>query len=100
VVAPHAGHEFLVQFAYNPDGERQGFEPGDAMFERGHVVADLAQIFRASRDHGPSIGCQQFAERGLRSLDAAGKHRFALHERADEKMRIRQPPTLAGQTTE
>ena len=70
------------------------------MFERGHVVADLAQIFWASRDHGSGIGCEQFAERGLRSLYAAGKHRFALDERADEKMRIRQPPPFAGEAAE
>ena len=72
-------------------------QPLDAVLERDDVVADLAQVCRTALDRRTGLGGEQLAERRLRALDAAREHRLAPDERADQQMRIRQPPALAGQ---
>lgn len=91
---------FSCSFKHGPDGERQSLETRDAVFERGHVVADLPQILGAALDGAPRLRGEQFAEGRLRALDAAGEYGLPLHERTDEKMRIRQPSASASESPE
>src|SRR5437867_1165092 len=52
------------------------------MLERGHVIAHLAQVGRTALHSGASFGREQLAQCRLSSLDAAGEHSLAAHNRA------------------
>ena len=70
------------------------------MLERDHVIAHLAQVGRTALHSRASFGREQLAQSRLSSLDAAGEHCLAAHERADQEMRIRQPPPFAREASD
>lgn len=90
----HSLHQLLVQFTNQPDGKGELVEARNAVLQRGHIVADLAEILRASLDYGAGFGSQQFAERSLRAFDLAGQDRLTTHERAHRDVRIEEAPAF------
>jgi len=100
MASARARHEYFVHFAHKTNGKRQSFESGDSVFERRHVIADLAQIFWTAFNGSSSFRGQKFPERRLRALDATGKHGFTLYEWPDEEVGVRQSPTFSGQASQ
>ena len=67
------------------------------MLKRRDVIAHFTQIFRAALGSRASLRGEQFTQRRLRALDAAGIDRFATDKRSNQHMRIRESPSLAGE---
>ncbi len=96
-IPAHPAHELLVEFADEPQGKWQLRQALDAVFQRVDVVGHLAKVLRAAVHLRAGFRRQQLAQRGLRALDAAGKHRLAANEGADQEVGVGQATALAGQ---
>ena len=97
MVPADSGHQLFVQLADEAERKRELLQPFHAVLQRGDIVADFAQVFRAALGSRTGLRGEQFAQRGLRALDAAGIDRFATDKRPNQHMGIGQPPSFAGE---
>src|ERR1700730_6202531 len=81
-------HEFLVQFAYESNTERKLLQPRDSMFQSNHIVANLPEIFGTAIYRCPCFSGEQLTERGLGTLNLAGKDSLASDERWNKNVRV------------
>ena len=76
-------------------GKRERRQSPDAVFHGGDIVGNFAEVVGTPVNRGPGLGRQQFAQRRLGALNAAGQNRFARHKRADQQMRVWQTVAFA-----
>ncbi len=96
-----------MHVADQPQVHRRIGQPGDAEFQRPHVVEHLLHVVergaaRAARHARggellPGLVGVQVGDARLRALDAAGEHGLLAQERPQQQVRIRQPAAQRGQ---
>ena len=97
----HAAQQALVQLEHELGAERHLRQALDAVLQRRHVVAHLAQVL-AQLEVGRrrDLVEEQVDERGRRALDARREHRLLAQERRDEDLRVAPPAGEAGELAE
>ena len=97
----YATQQPLVQLEHQPRAERDLRQALDAVLQRRHVVAHLAQVL-AQLEVGRrgDLVEEQVDERGRRALDARGEHGLLAQERRDEDPRVAPPAGESGELAE
>lgn len=89
-----------MQLPDEAEGEGQILEPLDAVFEGDDVVGDLPEVRGTPLDARSRLRSQQFPERGLSALDAAGENRLPADERPDQEVGVGQPAARPRETAQ
>ena len=101
VLAPHPFHEPRVELAQEPERQGQGLEPGHAVLERRHVVADFADVGRVAAGRAlRDLFEQQLPQGRHRPLDPGGQHGLPADVGGDEQMGVGQVPSEPRQLAE
>ena len=97
MVPSDSGHQLFVQLADEAERKGELLQPLHAVLQRRDVIAHFAQVFRAALGSRAGLRGEQFAQRGLRALDATRIDGFATDKRSNQHMRIRESPSFAGE---
>src|SRR5947209_7507671 len=89
-----------MHFAKKTQAQRQLVNPLQSVLKRRHIVRDLANVGLVRLRRARRLEQCEVRRRGLRALDPAGKHRFAIQKRLRQQVRIRQYPSDAAELPE
>ena len=79
-----------VHLADEPERERQGLEPLQAMHHGVNVVRDLADVVDRLAGLGLGLEAQEVGQRRLRALNLGGEHRLLADVHVEEQLLARQ----------